>query len=108
VIYGKLTVHDGQTDRQTDKVHVEITRKGQAWLYTTENTFIALGWRSEMNYGLTWIYRTVHDYIIRIMSMLRHLLYIQLLTKPYNVGFPAPGCTTIALCHFEHICDQGA
>jgi len=30
VIYGKLTVHDRQTDRQTDEVHVEITRKGLA------------------------------------------------------------------------------
>ena len=30
VIYGKLTVHDRQTDRQTDEVHVEITRKGFA------------------------------------------------------------------------------
>jgi len=30
VIYGKLMVHDRQTDRQTDEVHVEITRKGLA------------------------------------------------------------------------------
>ena len=31
MIYGKLTViHDRQTDRQTDEVHVEITRKGLA------------------------------------------------------------------------------
>ena len=30
VIYSKLTVHDRQTDRQTDEVHVEITRKGLA------------------------------------------------------------------------------
>jgi len=30
VIDGKLTVHDRQRDRQTDKIHVEITRKGLA------------------------------------------------------------------------------
>jgi len=32
VIYSKLTVHARQTDRQTDEVHVETTRKGSLTL----------------------------------------------------------------------------
>ena len=30
VIYGKFTDHDRQTDRQTNKVYIEITRKALA------------------------------------------------------------------------------
>jgi len=52
-----------------------------------------------------------YEYIIRIMNTKAcsvHMLYIQLVTKPYNMGIPAPGCSYDALCHSEHICDQVA
>ena len=47
MIYGKLTVHDRQTDRQTDKVYVEITRKALAHAqpkYFMSTTFFELAW----------------------------------------------------------------
>ena len=43
MIYGKLTVHD----RQTDEVHIEITRKGLAHTHPnkqTANAFYSLVW----------------------------------------------------------------
>ena len=57
-------------------------------IYSSVNVFIALGYHSENDYGLTYEY-TYQDceYILWILCM----LYIQLVTKPYTCGFPAPG-----------------
>jgi len=34
-----------------------------------------------------------------------HLLYIQLVTKPYTYGFLLQAASRVALCHCEDICE---
>ena len=75
--------------------HVRVMEAENSTLtiYTSEDVFIALGWRSEMIMGF---HEYTREYIIRAMNT-KHVqctcLYIQLVTKLYRYGSSAPGCT---------------
>ena len=84
-------------------------RRFVIWRFVVHNTyrsqctciFTALGWYSENDYGFyLWIYLPGlwihnHDYEYYVRSV--HLLYIQLVTKPYTCGFPAGALSTFVI-----------
>jgi len=70
---------------------------------------VGLRWRSENDYGFTYEYAYQYfEYIIRAITL--SVLSAPVIHSACNrtLGFPAPVCTTITLCHSEHMCDQVA